>query len=538
MSASAGVYLDYLALPIVGFLSDGKQTGFKTPVVQNGREPAVQDADRNGIVMGFIACSEEDIERIYRINYPIAIRSEVGKEVVFIFRTVDDTFCERRSKLIPRLLVETRRQESMTRSDAINVMIFARLPLNRIYEAIDHFAASLAGDGINIADQWAHSFKRRVAGKVSHDSYLAEEEWLGPFSGGRVSLASLESEVSDEIDRIEDENERQKSALTLDNYYKLKSALQSKNADTRDSGRRELYMLSAVSDVGVYRKIAFLVNFLFVKSCWDAFVRRNSECYGRKIKIQTPSREIAEIARLDASQRISAIAELFSIFRPFSHRDQRGKELPLPPGLVLRGRIVSVSPAGNLLVQAGSKFIDIDANLVSIVAHNKGPRAGDHVVFCLRKNNLGSFRGSEFIGSLIEIFFPMKSDIEKPSEIVLGASNSWAVVRTSKGKYGKIIAGTGVYVAQLSELCGLRRLTVIRKSDETDSEVVEFCRATWRDLTIKREENRYILSLEVPADANSVDDRKLRTFKSMWGKLFPNIEMEVRLTRSDKNYTI
>ncbi|WFU21755.1 hypothetical protein QA649_27055 [Bradyrhizobium sp. CB1717] len=163
---SSSSKLPYSELPVVGYLLDGKPTGFKTPVLQNGGEPAVQDADKNGIVTGFLSCGEEDIARIYKANYPIGLKSVVGKEVIFAFKTTEDTFYERRSRLVSRLLVAMRDSETMTPSDMINVMIFARMPVSRIWPAIDSLAQVLGAEGLEGMDQWATRFKNRVANKL------------------------------------------------------------------------------------------------------------------------------------------------------------------------------------------------------------------------------------------------------------------------------------------------------------------------------------------------------------------------------------
>ncbi|WP_341989396.1 hypothetical protein [Azorhizobium sp. AG788] len=524
--------LDYSELPVVGYLLDGRLTGFKTPIVQNGREPAIQDADQNGIVRGFIACEKDDIDRIYKPNYPIGRKSVVGKELIFVFKTIDETYYEPRSRLVSRLLSASRDPENVSATDAINIMIFSRMPLSRIDAAIDQFSNDLKQKGLVNSTEWSKKFKERVRGKLNFKENNNAYNAPNNFVSEKFSMEELEVAAQDEIDGLEDSSYRERVQKRLVAYYSIKAAIASANTEKKDQGYRDLFAMSATIDSFKLNTLSFLINFNFMLAIWSNFIRWNSRVYGRKVKCTIPYEAISRVARLDAGERLAKIVDFMSEFRPFILQDKKDRHLP--PGLMLGVTIKAKNGEGGLLVDSGRFLLELPENLVSVRMHHNKLPLGEKILASTIRNNKSSSRGVEFLSSVFEIVFPTKSDTENPLKITLGASNSWAVIQTSDAKVSRMLSGGGVYIDQFKDLCGLRRITVIEKTDEYDRAVRAFCRACWRELDVEGIEGGYLLSLTSRREAGMFDERKFRTFTSMWKKIFPAIKMTFRTKNFDE----
>ncbi|WFU21756.1 hypothetical protein QA649_27060 [Bradyrhizobium sp. CB1717] len=282
-----------------------------------------------------------------------------------------------------------------------------------------------------------------------------------------------------------------------------------------------------------------MINYSFCLGVWRNFIRWNSERYNRKIRIDTPVQILASIANKDSSERLSQLAKAFAYFRPFAHKMKDGSEFYLPLGLMLSGLIKGRDAQGGLLVESGKRVVEIHQNYVSVLLHHAQDPVGEQILFAIRGKNFGTCRGKQFVENVIEIFFPAASDTDNPVGVVLGASNSWAVLQTSEAKVSRLVAGQGVYLQQLREICGLRRVTAIKKAGNVDAMVHDFCRTTWRELAVERQDHgSYLLSLTARGEAGNFDPRKYRTFSAMWKKILPGVSMNLRYRREeDENWT-
>lgn len=518
----------YTQLPVIGYLIDGKHTGFKTAVVQNGVGPAVQVSDDSGLVRGFIECKDGDIERIYRANFPISKNSIVGEELIYVFRTATDLFFEKRTKLLPRLLVEVRNPESMTPADAISVMIFARLPSAQINRAIDNFALSLKERGLASTEDWAERFKQRVGKTLSKYSENRNTE----YTFDTTDFDKLEAKARAEVDKIEDNERKSDAAGRLDAYFAIRSFLEQPNVEIQDKGMRDLFALSAtVNQIGLPH-LAYLVNLLYITRAWERFIKLNEKNYRRKIRTQTPASSIAALANNIPSEQVIGLNDILGNFIPF-RISTKSRTNFLPAGLLVSGRVVSRSDDAALFVEAGNSLVEIPSSRVAVAHFNDPDIVGKKILFATTKNDQGSCRGREFVAAVFDLLFPSDTDHENPMDFVLGASNSWLVIRASNSKVARLVAGEGVYLEQIKEILGLRRITAVVRADQLQTSIRNFCRASWREIQVEFRDDRCILSFLSYGERGLFDFRKLRAFRSMWAKLFPSVEPVFRHRASE-----
>jgi len=155
-------------------------------------------------------------------------------------------------------------------------------------------------------------------------------------------------------------------------------------------------------------------------------------------------------------------------------------------------------------------------------------------------------RGAEYIGDCLHLFFPTaqnwdetnpratridtnqeESKIEWDGDLWLGASNSWAVIRSSSINKSLILSNNGHLIKELQENSCIRRITVFEKSTFDDSkdtryfeqrEIIQFTNDANSELDIFFGENDEVLFCN--SKSFNSDPRKNRTFLSMFNKIF------------------
>lgn len=201
------------------------------------------------------------------------------------------------------------------------------------------------------------------------------------------------------------------------------------------------------------------------------------------------------------------------------------------PGRILEG-VVSGYRDGGIIYRVLDNMVFVPQNLMSVMDYHTPPPLGSEQVLALcasrdEKSGLrtATRRGKEFVAAVMECYYP-----DCVSDIWMGASNSWAVIRMSSEDVSVWLENGGVNVKHLQQVLGIRRITLIPEGDgETEQEVKDnelrhFINNAWKDCKIEELSPQKIV-LHTPFEHN--DPRKLRTFTSMLKKIAPEREQHV-----------
>ncbi|MGV2169215.1 pentapeptide repeat-containing protein [Agrobacterium sp. 16-172Ci] len=342
-------------------------------------------------------------------------------------------------------------------------------------------------------------------------------------------FAVLETRSYDEIYRIESEKVRKSALQALDEYFFAKELIGRASSDERARAGRLLFALSASIDKHAVEPLTRLVNRLFLREIWERFVRYNISLLPNIGRPKTPMQFIAQLEAQSVHSRIASLGSIFSQFVITSHPTANA----LRTGLLLCASIEERTAEGSLFFSWCGRKIEIVPELQSIGMFHGDVFADPPKLFSIRANGMGSARGAEFITSCLSMIFPTKSDDDW--QLFLGASNSWLVIMASAEHRAKLLANRGVYLAQIRDLLGLRRITVVLKCEDEGEAIKEFCNASWRGLTSSFGNGTTTLNCVDPI----VDQRKLRSFTSMFTKVFPtmNLIFNYRIGSEDEVFT-
>ncbi|MGC9448375.1 hypothetical protein [Cereibacter johrii] len=306
--------------------------------------------------------------------------------------------------------------------------------------------------------------------------------------------------------------------------------------DFREMGRSifQLLCLSA-SPVGRRSRLLRLVSIV-------ARLELHRMRFGLRLA-GSPSEILENAAQLELvlSDSLSEETSVFSQILTHASVMLRPKDKFVKVGIAFSGKVVDVDPGGNIVISGiGRKFLLLK-NLISVAWHHTPPAPGTIGIFVTRRSDQITQRGPEYVSAIFDLFFPVKLDVEDPTNVYLGASNSWAVIVTNKKKKGVLLANKGELVRQLQRLCGLRRITITTRSGDFENEVKNFINdgfqdirdlafnggSVWGRLTASADLLRFVAS-----GSSIYDDRKIRTFISMWEKVFPGADISISVGQS------
>ncbi|GJL89842.1 MAG: hypothetical protein DHS20C03_35510 [Minwuia thermotolerans] len=151
----------------------------------------------------------------------------------------------------------------------------------------------------------------------------------------------------------------------------------------------------------------------------------------------------------------------------------------------------------------------------------------------------GTMVGPVFVENCLRLFLPgvqhrgaAKAARRQASHwVTTGGSQTWAVVRLEPKSMSMALAGGGRLKQVLEAIVGLRRLTFVPMSHPSDptsrlTEMRHFVNNTWDELSIL-ELGVDRLVVEVPEHLGMPDQRKLRTWRSMAGKVYPGLDLNI-----------
>jgi hypothetical protein len=163
---------------------------------------------------------------------------------------------------------------------------------------------------------------------------------------------------------------------------------------------------------------------------------------------------------------------------------------------------------------------------------------GLHMLNLIKPRNgrlCGTMVGPLFVRNGLQLFLPGirygESDtLPGYQSITNGASNSWSVVRIDAGAMSSALAGGGHMLKLVTLLLGLRRLTVVPLSHKDDpqsrlTELRHFLNNSWEALRILDIDTARLV-VQLPSD-EPIDPRKLRTWRSMFAKVYPEFSLEM-----------
>lgn len=200
------------------------------------------------------------------------------------------------------------------------------------------------------------------------------------------------------------------------------------------------------------------------------------------------------------------------------------------------GRILEAEVAGyrdgGVIYRVSGQFVVIPENLLSVADYKKRPGIGEKqiIVLCSSTDKHGlktaTRRGKEFVGAVIECYYP-----DCISEMWMGASNSWAVIKMSESAMQEWMAEDGANLRYLQKILGIRRITIIPESeaeleqDRKNEELASFIASAWKGAEISKiDESQVVIGIPLEEE---LDPRKMRTFTSMLKKINPEREFEI-----------
>jgi hypothetical protein len=206
-------------------------------------------------------------------------------------------------------------------------------------------------------------------------------------------------------------------------------------------------------------------------------------------------------------------------------------------GMVFVGAVTENNGQGDIKVSGLGREFSLAENLISTAWYQERPAPGTLGYFVTRREK-GQItqRGQQFVLAVLGVLFPVNSDTTNLTEVFMGASNSWAVVVTSTKKKGGLLANGGALARQLQHICGLRRVTVTARYEDSEIEIKNFVNDGYKDikdLSIGEEfvwgriRDAQALHEHVARGESIYDERKVRTFLSMWEKVFPELGIVV-----------
>ncbi|MCP4356192.1 MAG: hypothetical protein GY793_11325 [Proteobacteria bacterium] len=200
------------------------------------------------------------------------------------------------------------------------------------------------------------------------------------------------------------------------------------------------------------------------------------------------------------------------------------------------GRILEADVAGyrdgGVIYRVSGQFVIVPENLLSVADYKKRPTIGEKqiIVLCSSQDQHGlksaTRRGKEFVGAVMECYYP-----NCISNMWMGASNSWAVIKMKQQVMDEWMAEDGANLRYLQKILGIRRITLIPESEreiDTEREQEElnsFVASAWKGAEISKLEGNNV-TIAVPLE-EEIDPRKMRTFVSMLKKISPEREFQV-----------
>lgn len=200
------------------------------------------------------------------------------------------------------------------------------------------------------------------------------------------------------------------------------------------------------------------------------------------------------------------------------------------------GRILEAEVAGyrdgGVIYRVSGQFVIIPENLLSVADYKKRPEIGEKqiIVLCSSKDKHGlktaTRRGKEFVGAVMECYYP-----NCITEMWMGASNSWAVIKMSEDVMKEWMAEEGANLRYLQKILGIRRITLIPESDQEISlerdreELSSFIYSAWKGAEISTIDDLNVV-INIPLE-EEIDPRKMRTFMSMLKKISPEREFQI-----------
>lgn len=524
----------YDSLKICGYIGDGVPEGFKTPTFKNGGLPQLQVVGDDDLVLGFEAYDDQSDRRVVGSNSLEDHWAVRGKPPIYCFKpSLGPPILGRRYSIAPKLRQWIRRED---RGDdgidpivAFDVLVFIGAPREVIEQAANRLVASLQFKSEIRRD----SYRRRLL-SIADTSFRGRSNEGALNSDGLAGRLTVESLLSDLDIEISKSTPDRASLLRSfkDEFIVWLSSTEDKPLRARAAQLRGLVRLLGEVEGQKFEGSAArkLVRFAYFRNVFRRYALSNQYSASQldePLRVLHP-RDVSDLLNCPPGDFLASCVTACSKIPPRLTRGHRY----VKPGVVVFGEVVNVE-VDRVLVSNGGRSFAIEENLLSTQSYLSRPFVGDLIVFSVKLSNGGSCRGEKFVRQVLGVFFPFDDDESLDLDVTLGASNSWAILKMPAADKGHILFGGGGFINQLTELLGLRRLTVIgRYSDDEDGHLKEFkdfINSSWQAIKIDSFENgRIVLTFPVE-DVEYFDERKMRTFKSMVNKVYPSHELEIHV---------
>lgn len=283
----------------------------------------------------------------------------------------------------------------------------------------------------------------------------------------------------------------------------------------------------------------------------DDFVNGSTERFGADLvdlllRFRAPSRPMAgDLLASELVQATRANVGLGSgVAAPVCFGKWGGHEISLAPNLISALEFHSLNSMrrtkdGEISGEASnSAATDRPSELLTMAeafdAEREPIREPIRLVMSLLKPRRGRFavsqRGWEHVKAVFDLLYPgVVGNGELGARIAMGASNSWLLAFVPPEHKSILLNQDGWFVKSLEKLLGLRRITLSATSRQIghharEKEIREFTNDAFKALKLIELTGGIAHFL---TDLSNTDPRKIRTFSSMFKKLFPGVQPRV-----------
>jgi hypothetical protein len=361
-------------------------------------------------------------------------------------------------------------------------------------------------------------------------------DWLLP---GRFADAA-----EDDLRNLLEVIEREGEGVTQDQRYPLSDDVLT-NIERHLVNWREAHINHAMPEMAhSTRQIQYTINLIEMKHSRMLRVIsiiQRLELHRLRANLNlSPSREslISISTRLDQALTEEPFNEVDVISEILAHAVPPRHLKRLNVGIAFVGKVTSSDNIKGIKVFGLGRNFSLVDSLTSVAWYHQPPAVGSLGYFVTRGSGQITQRGSGFVSAVSAIYFPFDFDVTNPTELFMGASNSWAVIVTSPKKRGGFLGNGGELSKTIQSICGLQRVTITTRSQEREIEVKNFINDGYRDiqdlsigdeLVWGRLRDGQALRDHVNTGSTIYEERKVRTFLSMWIKVFPDLDIVVSI---------
>lgn len=539
---------------LIGYLSVGNFAGFKTPILKNSGLPSTQRVDKEGIITCFVVLSDEDVgDAVYpNVRLPKG-EVKIGDEERFLFRCEFQEHCSdqegssdefnqgeaffygTRAAVTEKLRSWLRRSGNQNAVLTLEVMRFIGMDEGVVRATAEVARLAICEMGFDPGEIWVKSFVKG-AGREAELRREREIARHKKFSRSYArSLKDFEAQASEWIAAYDGADKDRIARLWADVIDNVNTLHDGDEQVAHSAYRRLLATLGRAEDVrGTAPMISLYLRAIYIELTWQRYCRFNLLKAGiedKEIKLSSIDKSsFDDFLNVESENLFESALRVLKRFKIPKYR------VFYRPGLIAIGEVLEYNAGQSMRIIFQDETVEIEEDVLSKNPLLGGWNFGDLTIFAFRRKNAGTMKGFEYIRDAFDIFVPGLTNF---SQIFLGASSSWLVIKLPRSEMSILLQGKGKIINQIIFALGLRRLTLIPTFPDDENgierELRHFVNNAWSALVIRRIEGKTIL-LDLP-NKDGLDLRiisnKVRTFSSMFEKVFSGWKCEYAFKTQD-----